>query len=52
MHVFVTGASGYIGGAVATRLLRAGHTVTGLTRDVAKPARSTSSRTARNPSPR
>jgi nucleoside-diphosphate-sugar epimerase len=36
MHVFVTGASGYIGGAVATSLLRAGHTVTGLTRDVAK----------------
>ncbi|MGW4797636.1 NAD-dependent epimerase/dehydratase family protein [Nonomuraea sp. NPDC004297] len=36
MHVFVTGASGYIGGAVATRLLRAGHTVTGLTRDTAR----------------
>ncbi|MEV4074432.1 NAD-dependent epimerase/dehydratase family protein [Nonomuraea fuscirosea] len=35
MHVFVTGASGYIGGAVATRLLEAGHTVTGLTRDAA-----------------
>ncbi|NJP91759.1 NAD-dependent epimerase/dehydratase family protein [Nonomuraea sp. FMUSA5-5] len=35
MHVFVTGASGYIGGAVATRLLQAGHTVTGLTRDAA-----------------
>jgi nucleoside-diphosphate-sugar epimerase len=35
MHVFVTGASGYIGGAVATRLLRDGHTVTGLTRDPA-----------------
>ncbi|GAA2836441.1 NAD-dependent epimerase/dehydratase family protein [Nonomuraea rubra] len=33
MHVFVTGASGYIGGAVATRLLEAGHIVTGLTRD-------------------
>ncbi|NKE59823.1 NAD-dependent epimerase/dehydratase family protein [Lentzea sp. PSKA42] len=38
MHVFVTGASGYIGGAVATRLLLAGHTVTGLTRDAAKAA--------------
>lgn len=36
MHVFVTGASGYIGGTVATRLIRAGHTVTGLTRDRAK----------------
>jgi nucleoside-diphosphate-sugar epimerase len=36
MHVFVTGASGYIGGAVAARLLRAGHTVSGLTRDTAK----------------
>jgi hypothetical protein len=35
MHVFVTGTSGYIGDAAATRLLRAGHTVTGLTRDVA-----------------
>ncbi|MBB2915296.1 nucleoside-diphosphate-sugar epimerase [Streptosporangium becharense] len=32
----VTGASGYIGGAVATRLLRAGHTVTGLTRDATR----------------
>jgi nucleoside-diphosphate-sugar epimerase len=36
MHVFVTGASGYIGGTVATRLVRAGHTVTGLTRDRTK----------------
>ncbi|MEO3801609.1 NAD-dependent epimerase/dehydratase family protein [Nonomuraea sp. B1E8] len=36
MHVFVTGASGYIGGTVATRFLRAGHTVTGLTRNAAK----------------
>jgi len=38
MHVFVTGASGYIGGAVASRLVQAGHTVTGLTRDAAKTA--------------
>ncbi|MEU8722815.1 NAD-dependent epimerase/dehydratase family protein [Streptomyces antimycoticus] len=36
MHVFVTGASGYIGGTVAVRLLRAGHHVSGLTRDPAK----------------
>ncbi|MFE1933773.1 NAD-dependent epimerase/dehydratase family protein [Streptomyces sp. NPDC059474] len=36
MHVFVTGASGYIGGTVAVRLLRAGHQVSGLTRDPAK----------------
>ncbi|WP_214609288.1 NAD-dependent epimerase/dehydratase family protein [Streptomyces malaysiensis] len=33
MHVFVTGASGYIGGTVAVRLLQAGHQVSGLTRD-------------------
>ncbi|WP_059013066.1 NAD-dependent epimerase/dehydratase family protein [Streptomyces specialis] len=32
MKVFVTGATGYIGGSVAVRLLRAGHTVSGLTR--------------------
>ncbi|MBB4908796.1 NAD-dependent epimerase/dehydratase family protein [Actinophytocola algeriensis] len=38
MHVFVTGAGGYIGGTVASRLVRAGHTVTGLTRDVATAA--------------
>ncbi|MFI7151859.1 NAD-dependent epimerase/dehydratase family protein [Nonomuraea sp. NPDC050022] len=36
MHVFVTGASGYIGGSVAARLIQAGHTVTGLIRDQAK----------------
>ncbi|MFJ5837528.1 NAD-dependent epimerase/dehydratase family protein [Streptomyces shenzhenensis] len=36
MHVFVTGASGYIGGTVAAHLVSAGHTVTGLTRDPAK----------------
>ncbi len=32
MDVFVTGAGGYIGGAVALRLLRAGYRVTGLVR--------------------
>src|SRR5512134_454299 len=32
MKVFVTGASGYIGGSVAAALLAAGHTVTGLVR--------------------
>jgi nucleoside-diphosphate-sugar epimerase len=36
MQVFVTGATGYIGGTVATRLAKAGHTVTGLIRDSAK----------------
>jgi nucleoside-diphosphate-sugar epimerase len=32
MKVFVTGASGYIGGSVAAALLAAGHSVTGLVR--------------------
>ncbi|MFC8074609.1 NAD-dependent epimerase/dehydratase family protein [Streptomyces sp. NPDC057307] len=32
MDIFLTGASGYIGGAVAKRLIRDGHTVRGLTR--------------------
>jgi nucleoside-diphosphate-sugar epimerase len=36
VHVFVTGASGYIGGTVASRLVREGHVVSGLTRDAAK----------------
>lgn len=30
MNIFLTGATGYIGGSVAQALLRAGHTVTGL----------------------
>ena len=38
MRVFVTGASGYIGGAVAAVLVRAGHRVRGLVRDPAKAA--------------
>ncbi len=36
MKVFVTGASGYIGGSIAARLLAAGHGVTGLVRSEAK----------------
>lgn len=36
MKVFMTGASGYIGGAVALKLLAAGHTVTGLVRNQEK----------------
>src|SRR5262245_55494186 len=36
MLVFVTGATGYIGGSVAMRLLQAGHRVRGLARTSAK----------------
>jgi len=32
-RIFVTGATGYLGGAIAARLARAGHEVFGLTRD-------------------
>lgn len=38
MNVFVTGASGYIGGTVAARLVDAGHRVRGLVRSPAKAA--------------
>ena len=36
MKIFVTGASGFIGGSVAARLVQAGHAVRGLIRDAAK----------------
>lgn len=36
MKIFVTGATGYIGGSVAARLLADGHVVSGLVRDPAR----------------
>ncbi|MEV0381264.1 NAD-dependent epimerase/dehydratase family protein [Nonomuraea sp. NPDC050643] len=36
MNIFVTGASGLIGGTVAARLIESGHVVTGLIRDASK----------------
>jgi nucleoside-diphosphate-sugar epimerase len=38
MRIFLTGANGFIGGAVATALIADGHTVRGLVRDQAKAA--------------
>lgn len=38
MTIFLTGAAGYIGGSVARRLLRDGHTVRGLIRDESRAA--------------
>ncbi len=39
MAIFVTGASGYVGGAIATRLVEDGYTVRGLVRDEEKARR-------------
>jgi nucleoside-diphosphate-sugar epimerase len=39
MHVFITGASGFIGGAVAQHLVRVGHSVTALARSESTAAR-------------
>lgn len=36
MKVFITGVAGYIGGSVATTLIKAGHTVSGLVRSEAR----------------
>ena len=38
MNVFVTGAAGFIGGSIATGLIKAGHKVTGLVRNAEQSA--------------
>lgn len=39
MNIFITGATGYVGGAVALHLLQAGHRIRGLVRDMSKAQR-------------
>lgn len=39
MNVFITGATGYVGGSIALHLLQAGHHVRGLVRDMTKAGR-------------
>ncbi len=39
MRIFITGANGFIGGAVASALIADGHRVRGLVRDAAKACR-------------
>ncbi|WP_040503295.1 NmrA family NAD(P)-binding protein, partial [Herbaspirillum lusitanum] len=36
MKVFITGATGYVGGSIAVHLIKAGHSVRGLVRDMRK----------------
>ena len=38
MKIFITGATGYIGGSLAQRLIAEGHQVTGLVRSAARAA--------------
>ena len=41
MNVFITGAAGFIGGSIATGLVKAGHNVTGLVRSTEQAAEMT-----------
>lgn len=36
MNIFITGATGYVGGSIALHMVRAGHRVRGLTRDATR----------------